>query len=93
MPRNHSSKRLDNLDHNLALGIFIGLQDLDLLERYRFRDCGGYAVTSINGTTVSLHRLVRSRMTSEYIYLDVVRHVDPNGLDCRRSAPQREENT
>ena len=76
----------DNLTHNLALGIIIELQDLDLLEKYRFFNKQGYAKTHDG---IPLHRMVHSRMTgrplSEYTFADVVRHKDPNGLDCRRS--------
>lgn len=89
MSRKQSSNRTDNLTHNLALGIFVELQDLDLLVTHRFYNTGGYAMTKINGKTASLHRLVHSRMTgkplSEYTHKDAVRHIDPNCFDCRRS--------
>lgn len=89
MKNKQSYSRLENLDHNLALGIRIELQDLDLLETHRFSNHRGYAMTSTNGKSVYLHRMVHSRMTGrplrEYTHKDHVRHIDPNRLDCRRS--------
>ncbi len=80
---------MTNLDHNLALGIYTELQDLDLLETYRWSNVKGYAKTKIDGKTVYLHSLVHSRMTgkplSEYARADHVRHIERNPFDCRRS--------
>jgi hypothetical protein len=89
MPSKKPYKQSSNLDHNIALGILVDPQDLDLLETYRFRNTKGYAQAHTNRKDVYLHRLVHSRMTGkpldEYTRSDQVRHVDPNGLDDRRS--------
>lgn len=81
--------RSENLAHNLAIGCIVSPEDIDLLEMYQFSLYGGYAGTGINGTMRSLHRLIHSRMIgkplSEYTRKDHVRHIEPNGLDCRRS--------
>ena len=82
-------KQPSNLYHNLALGILVDSQDLDLLKTYRFYTVKGYAVATLDYKTFRLHRLVHSRMVgkpiSEYTYMDAVRHIDSNPLDCRRS--------
>lgn len=84
-----SRKQSSNLLHNLALGIRVSPEDLDLLETHCFSVARGYAQTKINGKTIHLHRLVHSRMTGrpleEYTAKDHVRHIDPNGLNCCRS--------
>lgn len=85
-----ASAQAERLAANLALGILVDPEDIELLERYSWHvDKGGYAKSWVDGKATHLHRLVHSRWTgkplSEYTCKDHVRHIDPNGRDCRRS--------
>jgi len=77
-------KRLTGADQIIILprGEFtvVDADDYAMVSKHRFRVRGGYAITTIDGRTVGLHRLILDAKPGQ-----TVDHIDGNPLNNRRS--------
>lgn len=86
-----ATARAERLAANLAKGITVSPEDIELLERYNWRvDECGYAMSRIGSKFIRLHVLVFERMTGSKPAMgggknrQAVRHIVNVPLDCRR---------